>query len=399
MNHFANFLNEEIRGAKFLWALIGILSALSILAVYSASIALTKYTSDSTVFLLIKHVPFVLAGLFIVWVIGNNDYIIFNRIAPFMLLFAIALLVFTLIGGVSINSARRWINIPIINITFQVSDFAKIALITYLARSIAAKQEIIKDFKTAFVPILLPVLIVCGLIAPSNFSTAALLFLCSIIMLIVGRIKIKYILLLFALGVLLFGLLVYIGQFIPDTVRVSTWINRVSDFLNPTAENYQAEQAKIAIANGGLFGVGPGRSMLRNFIPYSYADFIFAIMCEEYGLLGAIALIVLYLALMIHCIFIVNKSPKAFGAILTIGLGFSIVMQAFVNMAVSLGLVPVTGQTLPYISMGGTSMLFTSFAFGMIISVSKHINSLNLEVSESDVSNSEELEQRNEDNN
>ncbi|MEO6189745.1 MAG: FtsW/RodA/SpoVE family cell cycle protein, partial [Saprospiraceae bacterium] len=175
MSQFNSFLNDEIRGAKFLWALIGIFSALSILAVYSASVALTKYNMDSTVFVLFKHVPFVLIGLFIVWFIGNNDYIIFNRIAPFMLLFAIALLIFTLIGGVSINSARRWINIPFLNISFQVSDFAKIALITYLARSIAAKQEIIKDFKTAFVPILLPVLIVCGLIAPSNFSTAALL--------------------------------------------------------------------------------------------------------------------------------------------------------------------------------------------------------------------------------
>lgn len=379
MKHLNNFFEQEIRGAKFLWALIGILSVLSLLTVYSASVALTKYHMDSTVFLLFKHLPYVLLGLFIVWYIGNHDYIIFSRYAPFMLLFAIALLLFTMIGGVSINSAKRWINIPILNITFQVSDFAKIALITYLARSIAAKQEIIKDFRTAFVPILLPVLIVCGLIAPSNFSTAALLFLCSIIMLIVGRIKIKYILILFGLGIVLFGLLVYIGQIFPDAVRVTTWVNRVSDFFNPAAENYQAEQAKIAIANGGVFGMGPGRSMLRNFIPYAYADFIYAIFCEEYGLFGALILILLYLALMMHCISIVTKSPKAFGAILTIGLGFSIVMQAFVNMAVSVGLVPVTGQTLPYISMGGTSLLFTSFAFGMIISVSKHISSLSLE--------------------
>ncbi|MEP7196388.1 MAG: FtsW/RodA/SpoVE family cell cycle protein [Saprospiraceae bacterium] len=399
MSQITSLLNQEIRGAKFLWSLIAIFSALSILAVYSASVALTKYNMDSTLFVLFRHVPFVLTGLFIVWFIGNNDYIIFNRLAPFMLLFAIALLIFTLIGGVSINSARRWINIPILNITFQVSDFAKIALVTYLARSIAAKQEIIKDFKTAFVPILLPVLIVCGLIAPSNFSTAALLFVCSIIMLIVGRVKIKYIIILFLLGVLLFGLLVYIGQFIPDTVRVSTWINRVSDFFNPTAENYQADQAKIAIANGGVFGVGPGRSMLRNFIPYAYADFIFAIFCEEYGILGALLLILLYLALMMHCISIVTKSPKAFGAILTIGLGFSIVMQAFVNMAVSLGLVPVTGQTLPYISMGGTSLLFTSLAFGMIISVSKHINSLNLENSADENGLETTEEEVNEDNN
>ncbi|HMW40393.1 MAG: FtsW/RodA/SpoVE family cell cycle protein [Saprospiraceae bacterium] len=382
MSQLKILFNEEIRGAKFLWSLVGLLSVLSVLAVYSASVALTKYNMDSTVFMLFRHLPFVITGLFIVWYIGNHDYIIFNRMAPFMLLLAIMLLVFALFGGVSINSARRWINIPILNITFQVSDFAKIALITYLARSIAAKQEIIKDFKTAFVPILLPVLIICGLIAPSNFSTAAILFVCSVIMLIVGRIKMKYILLLLALGIVLLGLLVYIGQFLPDTVRVTTWVKRISDFINPSAENYQAEQARIAIARGSFFGAGPGKSMLRHFIPYSYADFIFAIVCEEYGLVGAVLLIILYMALMWHCILIVKKSPKAFGSILTIGLGFSIVMQAFANMAVSLGLVPVTGQTLPYISMGGTSLLFTSLAFGMIVSVSKHINSLTLERSE-----------------
>ncbi len=397
MNHLSNFFEQEIRGAKFLWALVAIFCALSLLAVYSASVALTKYNMDSTMFVVFRHLPFILTGIFIVWYVGNHDYIIFNRFAPFMLLFAIALLVLTMIGGVSVNSAKRWLNIPILNITFQVSDFAKIALITYLARSIAAKQEIIKDFKTAFVPILLPVLIVCGLIAPSNFSTAALLFLCSLIMLIVGRIKIKYILVLIGMGIILFGLLIYIGQLFPDAVRVTTWVNRVSDFFNPAAENYQADQAKIAIANGGFFGAGPGRSMLRNFIPYAYADFIYAILCEEYGLMGALLLIFFYLALMVHCFMIVAKSPKAFGAILTIGLGFSIVMQAFVNMAVSLGLVPVTGQTLPFISMGGTSLLFTSFAFGMIISVSKHISSLSIEKTSS--TEEEEAEVSNENSN
>ncbi|MCC6814958.1 MAG: FtsW/RodA/SpoVE family cell cycle protein [Saprospiraceae bacterium] len=387
MNAINSFLENEIRGAKFLWALIIILSLLSLLAVYSTSVAITKYNTDSTVFVLFRHLPYVVLGLVIAWYIGNNDYIIFNRFAPFMLLFAIALLIFTMIGGISVNSAKRWIMIPFVNITFQVSDFAKIALITYLARSIAAKQEVIKNFRAAFVPILLPVLIVCGLIAPSNFSTAALLFACSIMMLIIGRIKIKYIFILLGLGIVLFGLLVYIGQIFPEAVRVSTWVNRISDFFNPAGDNYQADQAKIAIANGEFFGVGPGKSTLRNFIPYAYADFIFAILCEEYGLFGAIVLIGIYMSLMGHCFFIVKKSPKAFGSLLTIGLGFSIVMQAIINMAVSLGLVPVTGQTLPYISMGGSSLLFTSFAFGMIISVSKHINTIQLE----SVSSKEEI--------
>jgi len=218
------------------------------------------------------------------------------------------------------------------------------------------------------------------LIAPSNFSTSALLFVCCIMMLFVGRVSIKYILILGLFGILMFAFLIFIGQFLPDSIRVSTWISRINEFIYVEEGGYQVQQAKIAIARGGLFGQGPGNSMLRNFIPYSYADFIYAIICEEWGiLLGGIGLIVIYLMLLGHCVSVVTKTPKAFGAMLTIGIGFNIVMQAFANMGVSLGVVPVTGLTLPFVSMGGTSLLFTSIAFGMIISVSKNINALKLE--------------------
>lgn len=380
MNVLIENIKDGIKGDRFLWTIIILLSLCSLLAVYSASISLTKYNSDNTVFFLLKHVPFIIGGLILAWFISNIDYTEFSKWAPFFLIVAVALLVWALFFGVNINQAKRWIQVPFLDISFQVSDFAKLALIAFVARSISAKQDHIKSFKTAFVPIMLPVLLICGLIAPSNFSTSAILFLCCIMMLFVGRVSFKYIFILGLFGVLMFAFLIYLGQFLPDAIRVNTWVNRVNEYLNVEGGGYQVQQAKIAIARGGLFGVGPGNSMLRNFIPYSYADFIYAIICEEWGiLLGGIGLIILYLMLLGHCVSMVTKSPKAFGAMLTIGIGFNIVMQAFANMAVSLGLVPVTGLTLPYISMGGTSLLFTSMAFGMVISVSKHINGLKLD--------------------
>ncbi|MBK6699787.1 MAG: FtsW/RodA/SpoVE family cell cycle protein [Saprospiraceae bacterium] len=373
-------IKEGIKGDRFLWTIIILLSLCSLLAVYSASISLTKYNSDNTLFFLFKHVPFILGGLVLAWIVSQVQYSEFSRLAPVLLIIAVILLVWAMFFGVNVNQAKRWIQVPFLDITFQVSDFAKIALICYVARSISAKQDYIKSFKTAFVPIMLPVLVVCGLIAPSNFSTSALLFVCCIMMLFVGRVSIKYILILGLFGILMFAFLIFIGQFLPDSITVSTWISRINEFIHVEEGGYQVQQAKIAIARGGLFGQGPGNSMLRNFIPYSYADFIYAIICEEWGiLLGGIGLIVIYLMLLGHCVSVVTKTPKAFGAMLTIGIGFNIVMQAFANMGVSLGVVPVTGLTLPFVSMGGTSLLFTSIAFGMIISVSKNINALKLE--------------------
>ena len=373
-------IKEGIKGDRFLWTIIILLSLCSLLAVYSASISLTKYNSDNTLFFLFKHVPFILGGLVLAWIVSQVQYSEFSRLAPVLLIIAVILLVWAMFFGVNVNQAKRWIQVPFLDITFQVSDFAKIALICYVARSISAKQDYIKSFKTAFVPIMLPVLVVCGLIAPSNFSTSALLFVCCIMMLFVGRVSIKYILILGLFGILMFAFLIFIGQFLPDSIRVSTWISRINEFIYVEEGGYQVQQAKIEIARGGLFWQGPVNSMLRNFIPYSYADFIYAIICEEWGiLLGGIGLIVIYLMLLGHCVSVVTKTPKAFGAMLTIGIGFNIVMQAFANMGVSLGVVPVTGLTLPFVSMGGTSLLFTSIAFGMIISVSKNINALKLE--------------------
>ena len=247
------------------------------------------------------------------------------------------------------------------------------ALIIYLARSISSKQDYIKDLKSAFLPIILPVVIVCMLIVPEDLSTAVLLFCTCLLMMIVGRVDMKYIGLLIVTGIAALLLVICIGQMFPELVRVDTWFSRITEFMSDSDGEYQIQQSKIAIANGSLFGVGPGHSIQRNYLPYAYADFIYAIICEEYGLLGGATIIFLYLWLFFRCTAIVTKSPKAFGAMLAIGLCFSLVIQAFANIAVSIHLVPVTGLTLPFISMGGTSLLFTSMSLGIILSVSKFI--------------------------
>jgi len=371
---------DNVLRPNFIWTIIFILTLVSMAAVYSTSVSVTKYNTDNTFYFLVKHVSFILVGLGLIWLFSMIDYTRFNRWAPLLLVAAIVLLILTFFLGVTINDAKRWLHIPIINLTFQVSDFAKLALILYLARSISEKQEVIKGFRTAFIPIILPILIVCGLIAPSNLSTAGVIFAGAIIMMFIGRIQLKYILMLVLLGILLFAFLLLLENWFPGLTRADTWIARISSFVNGTEDEYQLEQAKMAISNGHLILPSPGNSQLKYFIPYSYADFIYPIICEEYGLiLGGFGIIVLYLALLIHCVGIVSNSTRAFGALLTIGIGVNMVIQAFSNIAVSLGVIPVTGLPLPFISMGGTSLIFTSISLGMIISVSRHTRNLQLE--------------------
>jgi len=373
-------LKNRILSPNFIWTLIFFLVAISLVAVFSASGSITKYDSDNTSFFLGRHVSFILVGLSMIWLFSKIDYRLFNRWAPVLLILTIALLILTFFIGVNVNDAKRWLNIPIINMTFQVSDLAKLALILYLARSISDKQDVIKGFRSAFVPIMLPILIVCGLIAPSNLSTAAVLFAGSIGMMFVGRIDMKYILILAGLGILLLVILLWVETVFPGLTRAETWVARITRFWYGSEDDYQIEQAKIAIANGNILLPNPGKSLLRNFIPYSYADFIYPIICEEWGLfLGAFGVILIYLLLLFHCVGIVSNTTRAFGALLTIGIGINMVTQAFANIAVALGLVPVTGLPLPFISMGGTSLVFTSISLGMIISVSKHIQNLKLE--------------------
>lgn len=299
-------------------------------------------------------------------------YMVYAKLAPIMMVIAVPLLVYTALFGEKINDASRWIKIPILELSFQTSDFAKIALIIFVARSLAVRQDYIKSFKDAFLPIIAPVILFCALIAPSNLSTAALLFVTTFIMMFVGRISMKYVVLLMVLGIGVFAGIFIIGQYFPEHFRVDTWMSRINDFMYSDG-GYQIKQSKIAIAEGGLFGIGPGNSMQRNFLPFAYADFIYAIICEEYGFIGGATLLFLYLWLLFRTISLVTRCPKTFGAMLAMGLMLNIVITAFANIAVSIKLVPATGLTLPMISMGGTSFLFTCLSFGIILSVSRYV--------------------------
>ncbi|MCF8296380.1 MAG: FtsW/RodA/SpoVE family cell cycle protein [Saprospiraceae bacterium] len=364
----------SIKGDKVIWIVVILLSVFSLLAVYSSTGTLAyKYKSGNTEFYLIKHFMILVFGFVLMYLAHLVRYTLFSRISQIALIVAIPLLFITLISGTNVNDAARWLTLPVINITFQTSDLAKLALIMYVARLLSKKQEQIKDLKSAFVPIMIPILITCGLILPANFSTAAVLFATSVVLMFIGRVSIKYIAYLIGIGIAALLLLVLVAKYYPNLLpRLETWVTRVESFSESDSEsNYQVEQAKIAIASGGTFGKMPGNSTQRNFLPSPFADFIFAIIIEEYGLIGGVFILLLYLILLFRGLKIVSKSPGTFGAFLAIGLSFSLVFQAMINMAVAVNLFPVTGQALPLVSMGGTSIWFTSLAIGIILSVSK----------------------------
>ncbi len=364
---------SNIRGDKAIWIIVFFLSIFSLLAVYSATGSMA-YKSQGQIaeYYLLKQLLFIALGFVLMYVAYKLNYIHYYRLAPILLVITVPLLIYTLLFGTEVNDARRWITIPWIDQTIQTSDFARLALMLFLARAISKKQDVIKDFRSAFLPLLLPIIIVVGLIAPADLSTALLVFATSFLLLFIGRVDLKYLFLLVFLGIVLLAIIVIIGKYFPDFVRVTTWDSRIKEFLYNTDGGYQIQQSKIAVANGEIFGVGPGNSLQRNYLPYPYADFIYAIIVEEYGLIGGILIIGLYLMLLIRSSSIVTKSPKTFGAILSMGLTLNIVVQAFANIGVSVQLFPATGLTLPLISMGGSSILITSISLGVILSVSRY---------------------------
>jgi cell division protein FtsW len=372
----------ELRGDRVIWAIVVLLAIISMVSVFSSAATLAySERSGEVSYYLIKHGAILAFGLVVIYVCHLLAYTKFSRWAPGMLVVAFVLLLLTMFFGPVINNSQRWLQIPFVGLTFQTSDLAKLALIVFVARSIGSKQDVIKDFKSAFLPIILPVIGICVLIAINDLSSALMLFLICILMMIVGRVAMQYVLTLILMGVSVFSLMVMLGAKYPNLLpRASTWEKRMETFINPSAastdDRYQITKAQIAMANGGLVGVGPGNSTQRNYVPYAYADFIYAIIVEEYGVIGGIALILLYLLLFFRVVRLVTKSSKAFGAMVAFGLGLSILMQAFMNIAVNLDLVPVTGLTLPLVSMGGTSILFTCVSFGIILSVSKYIESV-----------------------
>lgn len=371
---FGARIYAELRGDRVIWMILAVLSIFSILTVYSSTGTIAyKLSGGNTTGYLMKHVVILGFGLFLAYLAYLTPYMRFMRMAPWLWLIAFGLLVFTLGFGKEINHARRWIEIPFINLTFQTSDFGKLALILLVAREITRHKDYIKDFNKAFMPIILPIIIICGLIAPADLSTAIVLFATCFAMMFIGRVDFKFMVLLVLLAIVAFAFLLVVHKFAPDMVRVDTWISRVQEFVGNGEGSFQNQQAKIAIANGEFFGRGPGNSIQRNYLPTPYADFIFAVFCEEYGLVGSFLLLGLYVMLFFRVTRLVTISEKSFGALVAVGLSLNIVIQALANMAISVHLVPVGGLTLPMVSWGGTSVLFTCLFFGIILSVSRYI--------------------------
>lgn len=375
-------IGKFLKGDKVIWAVIVVLSLYSILAVYSSTgtLAYTRMGGNTTYYLL-RHGVILSIGIIIIFVTHLIPYKYYSRLSQLFLFLVIPLLLLTLLLGTSLNQAARWLTLPGLGFTIQTSDFAKLALIMYIARVLSLKQHEIKSYKNAFLPIVIPVIIVCMLILPANLSTAIILFATSLILMFIGRISMKHLLTFGGLGILVVALFISSAILLDKKGRIGTWQHRIENFVTgEKEENYQVEQAKIAIATGGLFGKKPGKSVQRNFLPQSYSDFIYAIIIEEYGLLlGAVPLILAYLFLLFRAGVIVRKCVRTFPAFLAIGLAITIVFQAMINMAVAVNLLPVTGQTLPFVSMGGSSLLFTSISFGIILSVSRSAEKMELE--------------------
>lgn len=371
-------LSKYFKGDRVIWGVIFVLSIFSLLAVYSSTGTLAyKYQEGNTAYYIVKHFVLLAAGLVIIFIIHLIPYKYYSRLSQLFLYSSIFLLAITLVMGTSLNQATRWLTLPGLGVTIQTSDFAKLALIMYVARVLSLRQDDkkINDFNGVFVSLILPIILVCGLIMPANFSTAAILFSTSFLLMFIGRVKVKYLIGVSGVGGLIIALIIA-GVIISgsNTGRIGTWQNRIESFVSGESEdNYQAEQSKIAIATGGILGKGPGNSTQRNFLPHPYSDFIYAIILEEYGFVGGVIILFLYLFLLYRAGVIVRKSRRTFAAFLAIGLTISLVFQAMINMAVAVNLFPVTGQTLPLVSMGGSSILFTGVALGIILSVSRSI--------------------------
>ena len=361
--------NINLKGDKVIWGVIISLSLFSVLLVYST--AGWKY--------LFSHLIKLSVGLFFLYQVHKIKFKYFAKIGVLGFVISIILLLLVFIIGVTVNGASRWLSIA--GVQFQPSDIAKLSILLFMARQLSKYRHEIKDFKFLFLYVLAPLIVVCSLILPNNFSTSALIFLNGLVLMFIAKVNIKYIASIIGLGI--FGaLFIYgIAKISPELSnkvmpRSATWVSRVDSYFNTKEvkkldQDYQQQQALVAIYNGGFSGVGPGKSIQRNILPYSSSDFIFAIMVEEYGLLiGAIFPMLLYLILFYRALRISTKIASVFGGLICVGLMFSLVFQAFVNMLVSVGVLPVTGQTLPLISMGGTSILFTCITLGIVLSVS-----------------------------
>ena len=368
---------DNIKGDRIIWAIAALLAIFSFLPVYSAASNLAYIGSGSNTFsYFIKHFVHLFLGFSIIYGVHKIPYRYFRGLSMVMIPVVLILLIITMLQGATIGGANasRWIRVPIVGFTFQPSTLAALVLMVYVARYLSKVKDEIISFRESVLPLWLPVFIVLALILPANFSTAALIFSMVILLTFVGGYPLKYLSIIIGSGVVVLALFVLTAKAFPDLMpnRVDTWTSRISSFVDSevTQEDYQIEKAKIAIATGGLQGLGPGKSIQKNFLPQSSSDFIFAIIIEEYGLIGGILLLILYLWLLFRIVIVAQKSDSVFGKLLAIGVGIPVIFQALVNMGVAVQLFPVTGQTLPLISSGGTSIWVTCLAMGIVLSVS-----------------------------
>tara|TARA_R110002020_G_scaffold293535_5_gene509227 strand:- start:163878 stop:165083 length:1206 start_codon:yes stop_codon:yes gene_type:complete len=370
------FIN--LKGDRAIWAVVAFLALFSFLPVYSASSNLAYlYGGDGdTVQYLIKHLMHLVLGFGILYGVHRIPYHYFRGLSIIMLPVIFIMLIVTMAQGTTIDGANasRWIKIPVVGITFQTSTLAAVVLMVYVARYLSKVQDQVITFKESIVPLWLPVALVLALILPANFSTTAIIFAMIVVLTFLGGYPVKYLGAIVGAGLLILTLFILTARAFPGVFpnRVDTWTSRIENFANgeDTEEDYQIEKAKIAIATGGVIGLGPGKSVQKNFLPQSSSDFIYAIIVEEWGLVGGLTLMGLYLLLLFRIVIVAHKSPTIFGKLVAVGVGLPIVFQALINMAVAVELFPVTGQTLPLVSSGGTSIWMTCLSVGIVLSVS-----------------------------
>jgi len=369
---------SNLKGDKAIWAVVALLALFSFLPVYSASSnPAYLYSDGSTLPFLLKHFAHLLLGFAILYGVHRIPYFYFRGLSIIAMPVVIILLLITLSQGTTIEGANasRWIRVPFVGVTFQTSTLAAVVLMTYVARYLSRIKDMNVTFKETLLPLWLPVFLVLALILPANFSTTAIIFAMVLILVFIGGHPLRYLAIILGIGLLsvfLFVGFAKLSNISSLTVKVNTWENRIANYIDgaDTEADYQIEIAKIAIASGGVTGLGPGKSIQKNFLPQSTSDFIYAIIVEEFGMLGALFLLLLYLLLLFRLVIVVYKCSTFFGKLLVVGIGLPIIFQALINMAVAVELFPVTGQTLPLISSGGTSIWMTCLALGMVLSVS-----------------------------
>ena len=370
-------LFSNIKGDRLIWAIAALLAIFSFLPVYSAASNLAYVSGDGDTFnYFVKHFLHLFLGFAIIYGVHKIPYHYFRGLSMIALPIVVVLLLITMAQGTTIGGANasRWIRVPLVGVTFQTSTLAAVVLMTYVARYLSTIESKLVSFKETLLPLWLPVFLIIGLILPANFSTAAIIFAMVVLLVFIGGYPFRYLAIILTTGLLLLSLFVLSAKAFPDVFpnRVDTWISRVASFVDKTDKDadYQIIKAKTAIASGGITGLGPGKSVQKNFLPQSSSDFIYAIIVEEFGLLGALVVMVVYLLLLFRLVVVAHKSSSMFAKLLVIGVGLPVVFQALVNMAVAVELFPVTGQTLPLISSGGTSIWMTCLALGIVLSVS-----------------------------